>query len=113
VLAEFYFSIVYRPSSKNVLANTLSRREQDVGPQEALGKAHCTQVLLTPDKLDLEINRRLATKLAPVSETLASASTVLTNRHTPLNLIDQILTANKQSPSLEDEHAKAARGNQD
>jgi hypothetical protein len=31
VLAEFYFSIVYRPSSKNVLADTLSCREQDTG----------------------------------------------------------------------------------
>jgi hypothetical protein len=31
VLAEFYFSIVYRPGSKNVLADTLSRREQDTG----------------------------------------------------------------------------------
>jgi hypothetical protein len=88
VLAEFYFSIVYRPSSKNVLADTLSCRKQDVGPQKALGKAHRTQVLLTSDKLDPEINCRLATKLAPVSETLASASTVLTNRHTPLDLID-------------------------
>jgi hypothetical protein len=31
VLAEFYFSIVYRPGSKNVLADTLSCREQDTG----------------------------------------------------------------------------------
>ena len=29
------------------------------------------------------------------------------------NLIDQILTANKQSPSLGDKHVKAARGDQD
>ena len=109
MLAEFYFSIVYRPSSKNVLADTLSRREQDVGRQEALGKAHRTQVLLTPDKLDPEITCRLTTELAPVSETPA----VLTNRHAPLDLIDQILTANKQSPSLEDQRAKAVRGDQD
>jgi type IV secretory pathway VirB4 component len=42
VLAEFYFSIVYRPGSKNMLADTLSRRKQDTGRQEALGKAHRT-----------------------------------------------------------------------
>jgi hypothetical protein len=31
VLAEFYFSIVYRPGSKSLLADTLSCREQDIG----------------------------------------------------------------------------------
>jgi hypothetical protein len=88
VLAEFYFSIVYRLGSKNILANTLSRREQDVGPQEALGKAHRTQVLLTPNKLDPKITCELTTELAPIAETPADAPAVLTNGHTPLDLID-------------------------
>jgi hypothetical protein len=114
VLAEFYFSIVYRPGSKNVLADTLSRCEQDTGRQEALEKAYCTQVLLTPDKLDPEITRRLSTELAPVLETNSpKASVVLTDGHVSLDLIDHILTANKQLPSLEDECAKAMRGDQD
>jgi hypothetical protein len=107
---------VYRPGSKNVLADTLSCREQDTGRQEALGKAYRTQVLFTPDKLDPEITRRLSTELAPVSETFTDspgASTVLTNGHVPLDLIDHILTANKQSPSLADKPAKAIRGDQD
>jgi hypothetical protein len=71
-----------------MLVDTLSYYKQDVRPQEALDKAYYTQVLLIPNKLDLKINYRLATKLAPISKTLASASTVLTNRHTPLDLID-------------------------
>jgi hypothetical protein len=99
-----------------VLANTLSCREQDTGRQEALEKAYYTQVLLTPDKLDPEITRRLPTELAPVSETFINflkASVILTNGHVPLNLIDHILTANKQSPSLEDKRAKAIRSDQD
>jgi hypothetical protein len=93
-----------------VLADTLSRREQDIGHQEALGKAHRTQVLLTSDKLDPEITRRLTTELAPVSDTPADALAVSTNGHVPLDLIDQILTANKGLPSLDNEHAKAIRG---
>jgi hypothetical protein len=116
VLAEFYFLIVYRPGSKNVFTNTLSCREQDTGRQEALGKAHRTQVLLTPDKLDPEITRRLPTELALVSETsinFPEASVVLTDGYVPLDLIDYILTVNKQSSSLEDERAKAMRGDQD
>ena len=96
-----------------MLADTLSHREQDIGRQEALGKAHYTQILLIPDKLDPEITYRLAIKLAPVSETPVNAPIILTNRHIPLDLINQILIANKQSPSLEDEHAKAIRGDQD
>jgi hypothetical protein len=116
VLAEFYFSIVYRPGSKNVLADTLSCREQNTGRQEALGKAHCTQVLLTPDKLDPEITCKLPTELAPVSETFINflkASVVLTNGHVPLDLINHILTANKQLSFLKDKRAKAIRGDQD
>jgi hypothetical protein len=38
---------------------------------------------------------------------------VLTDGHVPLDLIDHILTANKQSPFLADERAKAMRGDQD
>jgi hypothetical protein len=97
-----------------VLANTLSRRKQDTGRQEALEKAHRTQVLLTPDKLNLKITYRLPTKLAPILETFINfleAFVILTNGHVPLNLIDHILTANKQSPSLKDKRAKAIRGN--
>jgi hypothetical protein len=30
VLAKFYFSVVYRPGSKSLLANTLSCCEQDI-----------------------------------------------------------------------------------
>jgi hypothetical protein len=99
-----------------MLADTLSCREQDTGCQKALEKAHRTQVLFTPDKLDPEITRRLFTKLAPVLETFINfpeAFVVLTNSHVPLDLINHILTANKQSPSLEDKRAKAIRGDQD
>jgi hypothetical protein len=104
---------VYCPGFKNVLANTLSCCEQDVGHQKALEKAYCTQVLLTPDKLDPEITCRLFTELAPVSETFTDspgAFVVLTDSYVPLDLIDHILIANKQSPSLADKRAKAMRG---
>jgi hypothetical protein len=107
---------VYRLGSKNVLAGTLSCHKQDTGRQEALGKAYRTQVLLTPDKLDPEITCRLPTELAPVLESFINspkASVILTDSYVPLNLIDHILTANKQLPSLEDKRAKAIRGDQD
>jgi hypothetical protein len=107
---------VYRPGFKNILANTLSCREQDTSRQEALEKAYRTQVLLTPDKLDLEITCKLPTELAPVLKTsinFPKASVILTDGYISLNLINHILTANKQSPSLKDKRAKAIRDNQD
>ena len=73
------------------------------------------QALLTPDQLDPRITQELATKLAPISErpaALTDAPSVLTDGHAPVGLLDQILTANKHSLSLEDERAKAVRGDQ-
>jgi hypothetical protein len=91
-----------------MLANTLSCREQDIGRQEALGKAYRTQVLLTPDKLNLEIVCKLLADFAPINS--FKASIVLTNSHVPLNLINHIFIANKQFSSLADKRAKAIKG---
>jgi hypothetical protein len=67
--------------------------------------------LLTPDKLNPKITRKLPTKLASVLETNSSkAFAVLTNGYVPLDLIDYILIANKQLSSLKDERAKVIRG---
>jgi hypothetical protein len=103
---------MYRFSSKNILANTLSCHKQNISRQKALKKAYCTQVLFTPDKLDLKITRKLFTKLASVLKTFINflkAFVVLTNSYIPLNLINHILTTNKQSPSLKDKRAKAIK----
>jgi hypothetical protein len=94
-----------------VLANTLSCRKQDIGRQKALRKAYYTQVLLTPDKLDLEIIYRLSADLTPID--CPEAFVVLTDGYVPLDLINHIFTANKQSPSLEDKRAKVIRDDQD
>jgi hypothetical protein len=103
---------VYCPGFKNVLVNILSCREQDTGRQEALEKAYYTQVLLTSDKLDPEITRRLLTKLVSVLKTNSpKASVVLTDGYVSFDLIDHILTANKQLSSLEDKRAKVIRDN--
>jgi hypothetical protein len=34
LLSAFYSEIVYRPGKQNIVADTLTRREQDMGPQE-------------------------------------------------------------------------------
>ena len=112
VLAEFYFSIAYRPGTKNILADTLSRREQDVIPQEALSKSSRTQALLRNNQLDPEIVQQLPEVIAPVNPGLVPPSTPTPSigGHIPLDLIDRILTLNKESPSLSDDRSKALRG---
>jgi hypothetical protein len=65
------------------------------------------------DKLNLKITYKLSTKLAPVLKTNSlKTSVILTNSHILFNLINHILTANKQSPFLEDKRAKAIKGDQ-
>jgi hypothetical protein len=93
-----------------MLANILSCRKQDTGRQKALEKAYCTQVLLTPDKLNLKITYRLPIKLALVLKTNSlKAFVVLTNGYVLLNLIDHILTINKQLSFLKDKRVKAIK----
>ena len=109
VLAEFYFSITYRPGSNNVLVDTLTRREQDVKDQEALGKKYRTQTILTSDRLDPKITADLLLSSLSSIELLAP----IQQGHLPLGLIDNILTLNKSSSSLNDERVKALRGDPD
>jgi hypothetical protein len=92
-----------------MLANTLSCREQDIGRQKALEKAYRTQVLLTPDKLNLKIVCKLSADLAPINS--LKASVILTDGYVLFDLIDHIFIANKQLSSLADKRARAIRGN--
>jgi hypothetical protein len=65
-----------------------------------------------PDKLNPKITYKLFIKLAFVLETNSpKAFIILTNGYVPLNLINHILTVNKQLPFLKDKRAKAIRGN--
>jgi hypothetical protein len=63
------------------------------------------------DKLDPEIICRLFTDLMPINS--LKALVILTNGYVSLNLINYILTANKQLFFLKDKHAKVIRGDQD
>ena len=53
--ADFHFIIIYRIGITNTVADTLSRREQDITPLEARKRAIRSQQLLPNDKIDLYI----------------------------------------------------------
>ena len=53
--ADFHFMIMYRTGVTNTVADTLSRREQDITPLEARKRAIRSQQLLPNDKIDPRI----------------------------------------------------------
>ena len=133
LLSAFYFEIVYRPGKKNIVADTLTRREQDIGPQEVLKSSARESTLLSPAQVDPRILETLAEICAldtnsPVDifsidyaeltvDTLAPIVTAL--QETPespvlpgeegLLLVDRIMQTNRTSPELTDEREKGER----
>jgi hypothetical protein len=107
-LSEYYFNITYRPGRDNVQADALTRREDDVVSQDQIKKAVCQQTLLTPDKLDPRIVRELEEAsiavLAPLEAT-ATKSFLDT-----ITVVDRVLRANREEPSLEALRVQATCG---
>ncbi len=115
ILSQFFFTIMYRPGRQNAQADALTRREQDVEPQDELNAQHRTRALLQLDQLDPAIlaglpnNEELPNKLAN-SDVLAIEAEEL---HEPIGLIDQIITANRTATSLNALRAQAEAGDGD
>jgi len=96
---------MYRPGKQNTQADALTRREQDVGPQDELKAQYRTRALLQPDQLDPAILAKL-----PNNEMLAIETEELDE---PIGLIDQIITANRTVKSLEALRVQARAGDAD
>jgi hypothetical protein len=97
-----------------VFADILSCYKQDISCQKALKKAYYTQVLFTPDKLNLKITYRLLIKLVFVLKTFINslkAFVILINGYVFFNLINYIFIVNKQLSFLKDKRVKAIKGN--
>ena len=59
--AEFHFTIMYRSGITNTLADTLSRRDQDLTPQEAKKRSLRSQQMIPNNKIDPKILQDLDT----------------------------------------------------
>ena len=82
---------MYRPGKQNVVADALSRREQDMEPQDEIKAKHRTRALLQPDQLDPRILEELADPEIAAFEGLKES----------VGLIDRLLSANRTAKSLE------------
>jgi transposase InsO family protein len=106
-LSEYYFIITYRPGKDNVQADALTRRNDEVASQDQLKKEARQQILLTADKLDPRIVQQLedmsVNALAPLG---TSTSQPFLDT---ITVVDQVLQANRQEPSLEALRVQAAQ----
>lgn len=57
--ADFHFTIMYRAGVTNTLADTLSRRDQDISPLEARKRALRSQQMIPTDKIDPRVVQEL------------------------------------------------------
>jgi hypothetical protein len=114
VLSEFYFNIMYRPGKANERADALTRREQDVAPQNALKREARDQVLLGPDRVDARILTQLPVAALEEDSSLSQAERSEKDLPAPGNfdLVSQLLAANRESTELEPMRAQARAGAQ-
>ena len=100
ILSQFFFTIVYRSGKKNERADALTRRTQDVDPQNEVKVAYRTKALLPPENLDPLVREDLGIKqLVATSESYES-----------LGVIDRILHANRTADSLTNLRRDAEKG---
>ena len=92
---------MYRPRKQNV-ADALTRRVQDVGPQDELKAWNRTRALLQPDQLDPRILQELGQDVDLADMDL----------HEPISLMDRILTANCTASFLEALQEQAKKGDE-
>ena len=88
--------IIYTPRKKNQKADALTRREQDIGPQDQAKAAYYTKALLQPEDLDPAIQQEL----------LIDVTTI--DLYEPIGLVDRLLEANRAAQSLDELRTKAA-----
>jgi predicted aspartyl protease len=92
-LSRFYFLIRYRPGKQNTLADALTRRGE--APEVDI-KDYRMQILLRPECLEERVKQEADIVMAPIEP--------------ELQIVDELLHANRTSPSLEERREEAAQG---
>lgn len=120
--AEFHFTIMYRTGVTNTLADTLSRRDQELTPTEAKKRAFRTQQMIPDSKIDPKILEEFkeeadsegpqirvveAVQLEEIQEEIVNPVSEEEYDVNGYDVIDQIIAANKSSPVLESLREKA------
>jgi transposase InsO family protein len=104
-LSQYSFIIMYRPGKENERADALTRREQDVGPQEQIKTEYRTRALLQHHQLDQRIVQHLQDDSIPDEIPIYELDE-------STKLIDDLLQANRSSLSLQNLRERATAGSE-
>ncbi|KAJ8105804.1 hypothetical protein ONZ43_g7278 [Nemania bipapillata] len=117
LLAQYHFLITFRPGSENVVADALSRKQEDVRTQKDKMES---QRYLTMFKLVNEPGRIPGMDMVQLYEldTTVNINSVMSamgeeEPHMPLMLLDEVLRQNREAPELEIYRSKAQAGSED
>ncbi len=94
LLADFSYRITYRPGKQNILADTLTRKLQDLKTQKAIKEASRTEQLISDEALT---SPPLGVDLAPIDAAPEDPATTAPVRPQGYDLVDLILKANRDS----------------
>ncbi len=85
LLTGFVYKITYRPGKQNILADTLTRKLEDLRTQKAIRDASRTGLLLPEDSIAVPIDTDSTTctsAIASTADTVASVAAVVTRQRT-------------------------------
>ena len=108
VLADYNFLIMYRSGKDNLLADALTRRTDELDPQNHAKKKNRLQQLIKNDRIDTQILSETLRKHHPDEITIANMD--LSAIAPRFDLIHRIIEANKTASSLSALRVQAAKG---
>jgi hypothetical protein len=94
-LSDYYFEIMYRDGKKNQKADALTRRDEEVEAQDGVKAEYRTRAFLSQDQVDPQVLRDLGINA------LDTNTVEMSTLDEPLQLIDRLLQANRDAPSLD------------
>ena len=101
-IADYDFEITHTPGRSNGKADALTRREGDVAQQKELKKNSRNRTLLTPARLEPQIEALLISANSP-----AATAALIPNIHLTTKLVE----VNKSNPELDTWRQKASDPN--
>jgi transposase InsO family protein len=112
-LSRYHFTLMYRAGKSNERADALSRRTDEVKSQDQVMAEYRTQTLLPAAKIDPRILEDL--ELTPIAliSPAQEGSDQSDTQYDSIQLVDKILTLNREAPELQELRQKAQTEKED